>query len=161
MSIKVLDCTLRDGGYINDWRFGRKTICSILDKLERAGIDIIECGFLTGMVKDRESSLFDSVGAIRELLAKRQRISMFVAMIAIGEKELHPVLLEPCDGKSIEGIRLTFHKMEMEKAFEWAKIIMEKGYRVFMQPVGTVFYSDLELLKLGTVSVEDELIRVR
>ena len=80
MSIKVLDCTLRDGGYINDWRFGRKTICSILDKLERAGIDIIECGFLTGMVKDRESSLFDSVGAIRELLAKRQRISMFVAM---------------------------------------------------------------------------------
>ena len=52
-----------------------------------------------------------------------------MAMIAIGEKELHPVLLEPCDGKSIEGIRLTFHKMEMEKAFEWAKIIMEKGYR--------------------------------
>ena len=148
MSIQVLDCTLRDGGYINDWKFGRKTIWSILDKLERAGVDIIECGFLTGMVKDRESSLFDSVGAIRELLARRQRTSMFVTMIAIGEKELHPVLLEPCDGKSIEGIRLTFHKMEMEKAFEWAKIIMEKGYRVFMQPVGTVFYSDLELLSL-------------
>ena len=34
MSIRVLDCTLRDGGYINDWRFGRKTIMSILDKLD-------------------------------------------------------------------------------------------------------------------------------
>ena len=43
MSIQILDCTLRDGGYVNDWRFGRKTIASILDKLEQANIDIIEC----------------------------------------------------------------------------------------------------------------------
>lgn len=41
MSIRVLDCTLRDGGYINDWRFGRKTIMSILDKLDQAHIDIL------------------------------------------------------------------------------------------------------------------------
>ena len=51
-------------------------------------------------------------------------------------------------GNSIEGIRLTFHKEEIEQAFEWARIIMEKGYEVFMQPVGTAFYSDLELLQL-------------
>lgn len=48
MSIQILDCTLRDGGYVNDWRFGRRNIASILDKLEKANIDIIECGFLTG-----------------------------------------------------------------------------------------------------------------
>lgn len=146
--MKILDCTLRDGGYINHWQFGRNTIAAILDKLEQARIDIIECGFLTGMAGGQDCSLFSSAGAIARLLPQRARSAMFVAMIAIGEKELHPVLLEPCDGKSIEGIRLTFHKMEMEKAFEWAKIIMEKGYRVFMQPVGTVFYSDLELLSL-------------
>ena len=43
---------------------------------------------------------------------------------------------------------MTFHKNEVEQAFEWARIIMEKGYHVFMQPVGTVFYSDIELLQL-------------
>ena len=86
MSIQILDCTLRDGGYINDWKFGRKTIASILDKLESADIDIIECGFLTRMVQDRDCSLFGSVADIEEVLPKRDRTSMYVAMIAIGEK---------------------------------------------------------------------------
>ena len=148
MSIQVLDCTLRDGGYINDWRFGRKTIVSILDKLEQANIDIIECGFLTKMVKEKDCSLFNSISDLEMVLPKRERSSMYVAMIAIGEKELHPSELAPYDGKSIQGIRLTFHKKEIQKAMEWAKIIMEKGYQVFMQPVGTVFYSDIELLRL-------------
>ncbi len=148
MSIQILDCTLRDGGYVNDWRFGRKTIASILDKLEQANIDIIECGFLTRMVKEQECSLFHSVADVEAVLPKRERSSMYVAMIAIGEKELHPSELAPYDGKSIQGIRLTFHKREIQQAIEWAQIIMEKGYQVFMQPVGTVFYSDIELLQL-------------
>ena len=148
MSIQVLDCTLRDGGYINDWKFGRKTIQAVLDKLETAGIDIIECGFLTKMAEDEESSLFSGVEELRKVLPERKRTSMFVAMIAMGEKELHPSMLSPWDGTSIDGIRLTFHKEEVELAVEWAGILMEKGYKVFMQPVGTVFYSDIELLKL-------------
>lgn len=148
MSIQVLDCTLRDGGYINDWRFGKKTIASILDKLERAKIDIIECGFLTKMVTDAECSLFENVSAITPLLPRRSRDAMYVAMIAIGEKELHPSELTEYDGSSIDGIRLTFHKEEIDMAIEWADIIMGKGYEVFMQPVGTFFYSDMELLQL-------------
>lgn len=148
MSIQILDCTLRDGGYINDWRFGRKTISSILEKLEQARIDIIECGFLTGMAQDRECALFNRVSDVEQVLPKRSRNAMYVAMIAIGEKELHPSALSPCDHRSLTGIRLTFHKEEIDQAVEWAGIIMEKGYQVFMQPVGTVFYSDMELLAL-------------
>lgn len=86
MSIQILDCTLRDGGYINNWRFGRRTIASILDKLERANIDIIECGFLTGMAGDADCSLFRDAAHIGQVLPDRERSSMYVAMIAIGEK---------------------------------------------------------------------------
>lgn len=45
-NIKILDCTLRDGGYINDWLFGSKNIKSIITNLEEARINIIECGFI-------------------------------------------------------------------------------------------------------------------
>lgn len=76
---------------------------AILDKLERAHIDIIECGFLTGMVQDPERSLFGSAADIQAVLPQRERKAMYVAMIAIGEKELHPAKLAPCDGKSITG----------------------------------------------------------
>mgnify|MGYP000588655809 CR=1 FL=1 len=58
MGVQVLDCTLRDGGYINNWEFGRRAIASILDKLEAGGIDIIECGFLTSRPRGEDCSLF-------------------------------------------------------------------------------------------------------
>lgn len=148
MSMQILDCTLRDGGYVNNWKFGKATINAILDKLELAHIDIIECGFLTGMVQEDDCSLYGSLEEIEDVLPKRVRRAMYVAMIAIGEKELHPSELPVWNGKSIDGIRLTFHKGEADKAIEWAGIIMEKGYKVFMQPVGTAFYSDMELLCL-------------
>ena len=43
---RILDCTLRAGGYINNWKFGQKTIKNIISNLEDAKIDIIECGFI-------------------------------------------------------------------------------------------------------------------
>ena len=39
--IRTLDCTLRDGGYINNWHFGRSKAVNIVKKLESAGVDII------------------------------------------------------------------------------------------------------------------------
>ena len=44
--ISLLDCTLRDGGYVNDWRFGYANTVSIFERLVDAGVDIIEVGFL-------------------------------------------------------------------------------------------------------------------
>jgi 4-hydroxy 2-oxovalerate aldolase len=46
--VKLLDCTLRDGGFINDWQFGHENIAGIAQGLATAGVDIIEVGFLDG-----------------------------------------------------------------------------------------------------------------
>lgn len=148
MGVQVLDCTLRDGGYINNWEFGKQAICSILDKLESGGIDIIECGFLTSHPRGEDCSLFASPRDISPLLPQRTRNAMFVAMIAIGERELPPDRLPAKEPGGLDGIRLTFHREETDQAVAWAGAIMAKGYRVFLQPVGTAFYSDLDLLKL-------------
>ena len=43
--INLLDCTLRDGGYLNDWEFGQDNIINIFERLVSAGLDIIEIGF--------------------------------------------------------------------------------------------------------------------
>ena len=44
--VKLLDCTLRDGGYVNDWEFGHDNIVTIFERLISAGVDILEVGFL-------------------------------------------------------------------------------------------------------------------
>jgi len=43
--IKILDCTLRDGGFYNNWEFNDYTINSIINSLKRSNIDIVELGY--------------------------------------------------------------------------------------------------------------------
>lgn len=44
--VQLLDCTLRDGAYIVDAKFGVPAIKGIIKKLQDADVDIIECGWL-------------------------------------------------------------------------------------------------------------------
>ena len=45
-NVSLLDCTLRDGGYLNDWKFGRNTIVNIFERLVASKVDFIELGFI-------------------------------------------------------------------------------------------------------------------
>ena len=45
MSLNLLDCTLRDGGYYNNWEFKDKLVNSYVSKLRKSKIDVIEIGF--------------------------------------------------------------------------------------------------------------------
>ena len=40
-----LDCTLRDGGYYNNWNFGSNLIQRYLDIMAEINIDYVEIGF--------------------------------------------------------------------------------------------------------------------
>lgn len=43
--VTVLDCTLRDGGYCNNWQFDKKTAQSVIKSLNGSGVDIVEIGY--------------------------------------------------------------------------------------------------------------------
>jgi len=44
-NLRVLDCTLRDGGYYNNWFFDKDLVCSYVNALSEAGVHFIELGF--------------------------------------------------------------------------------------------------------------------
>ena len=44
-ALKVLDCTLRDGGYYNNWRFDKDLVADYLNAINKSNIDVIEIGF--------------------------------------------------------------------------------------------------------------------
>ena len=44
-NLKILDCTLRDGGYYNDWRFSKDTVQKYIKGINDSKIDILEIGF--------------------------------------------------------------------------------------------------------------------
>jgi 4-hydroxy 2-oxovalerate aldolase len=144
VKISILDCTLRDGGYVNDFHFGVKRINQLKEKLCESNIEIIECGFLQSGKNDPERSLYGSVEQI--LLPGERGKRMFVAMIAYGE--ISEEEIAPRQPDYIDGIRLTFHNSEWEDTKYLAQKLMDKGYKIFIQPVGTISYTDEQLLFL-------------
>ncbi len=44
-NIKLLDCTLRDGGYYNNWDFDHKIVNRYLRSMKTSSVDIVELGF--------------------------------------------------------------------------------------------------------------------
>ena len=54
--IQLLDCTLRDGAYINGSLFGKNTIKGIIKRLSDAKVDIIECGWINDQEHDNSDS---------------------------------------------------------------------------------------------------------
>lgn len=44
-NVRILDCTLRDGGYYNNWDFDRSLVEDYLLHMARGGVDFVELGF--------------------------------------------------------------------------------------------------------------------
>lgn len=147
-NISILDCTLRDGGYVNSWKFGKLTINKILNNLTQSNIDVIECGFISDIEYNENKTLFSHINQVDSIFKNHDKKILYVGMIALGYKEIHYSKIPKCEDQIITGIRLTFHQHEIEKAVEYARDLMKKGYKVFMQPVGTITYSDGELIDL-------------
>lgn len=146
-NIHILDCTLRDGGYCNDWNFGFKNIKKITHGLQEAGIDIVECGFLTNRVTyNSDITKYTEISQIKYVIPQNRDGKIFVAMMNYGEFNVDDI--PQCDGSSIDGIRIAFHKKDCEEALKICGQIKEKGYLVFIQPMVSLSYSDNEFLAL-------------
>lgn len=145
--VKVLDCTLRDGGYCNQWQFGAENTKKIIYGLVESGIDIIECGFLTNIVSyDPDVTKFTTIKQIATFIPKSREGKIFVAMMNYGEYQINE--LPEYDGCSIDGIRVAFHKKNVDESLELCKQIKAKGYKVFIQAMVSLCYSDEEFLSL-------------
>lgn len=145
--VQVLDCTLRDGGYLVETIFGDKVIRGMIDKLCKAEVDAIEVGFLKDVEHKEGSSTFKTVEQIAPyLLEKRNGKTSFIAMIDYGRYSIEN--LSDYDGSSVDTIRDCYFKKDMKEAIKFGKQIMDKGYKLYVQPVDILGYSDKELLEL-------------
>ncbi len=145
-TVNLLDCTLRDGGYINNWKFGFLTIKSIITYLIESQIDYIEIGFLRNCIYDRNSTLFNNVEEIKAILPKYSANTKFTAMALHNQYDVKK--LGPNDGTTIEVIRVTFHDYDVDEGLKFCKEVIKKGYQCFCNPINIMGYSDINILKL-------------
>lgn len=146
--IKLLDCTLRDGGYINDWNFGHSNLVTAFERLVNAGVDIIEVGFLDERREfDNNRSIMPSTECVEKIYGKvNKKNALIVGMIDYGTCSISQI--QPCSESYLDGIRVIFKKHIMREAMEFCRQIKALGYKVFSQLVSITSYSDKELDEL-------------
>ena len=139
--IKVLDCTLRDGGYIIDWMFQKDCIKSITDNLSRAKIDFIECGFLKECEYNPDKTFFDTP---ERVVLKSGRASLMVNFGEFSSENFQYAY------ENSPIIRVAFKKHLIKEALEYIQTLKDKGWDVFANPMSTNTYSKEELASLIT-----------
>ena len=147
MNVKLLDCTLRDGGYVNNWQFGDETLLRVFKQLQHAGIDVIEVGYL----RDRENyvqgrSVYPSTSMINRIFSELKQQSLVAAMIDYGDCAISS--LEHKEQSIIDILRITFRKHQLNDALEYCRKVMELGYEVCLQPVSVTSYARDDMKEL-------------
>ena len=146
-NIKLLDCTLRDGGYVNNWEFGKDVISRVVNQVLIAGVEVMELGYLSTIQSGSEDSArFSNLNDVRRAYSHfKTNQQDYAVMVNYGE---YPAEQLPNAEKDDPIIRLAFHRKDINGAFDYIKKLQDKGFRYYIQPMGVLNYSDKDFIEL-------------
>lgn len=143
--LMLLDCTLRDGGYINEWRWGFHKAKSIINSLVKSNVDVVEVGFLRNVDGyDRDVTVCNTIEELNKLLPENTGNTMFSAMAMRSNYDIKK--LSPYCGRGVEMIRVTAHDYDIAEGMAFAREVKAKGYKLSINPINIMGYSDKEIL---------------
>lgn len=130
--IKVLDCTIRDGGICNQWQFSPEFVRQTFKALTASGVDYMEVGYRTsaGMFSrdDNGPWKFCTEEDLRGVVAPGQM--KLSTMIDIGRVELADI--PPASESVIDVVRIATYHHQMDEALRLLDHALEMGYETFM-----------------------------
>ena len=138
---KILDCTLRDGGYVNNWDFGKNAIIDICEKNEELGVDIIELGFLRDEEVNQDRAIFSSTDQLGRVVKNKKENVKYAVMSEMACYYPTEKII-PRTYSTFDVIRYTFWKRCLDDGYEYCKQVKEKGYDLAVQPTRVEQYSE-------------------
>ena len=135
--INLIDCTLRDGGYYNNWDFSRDLVQEYLNSLNSLGISFVEMGFRSFQSKDfKGPNWYTTDNYIKSFkIPKKIKVGVMVNAYELishplGIKKSTDILFSNKENSKVYFVRLACHFSEFSKTLEIAKILKKKGYIV-------------------------------
>ena len=145
LDLKLLDCTLRDGGYVNDWKWGFDSARSIISYLTKARVDVMEVGFLRNVEGyNPDITVCNHIEDLNKLLPENTGETMYSAMAMRSNYDISK--LSPYSGKGIEMIRITAHDYDIAEGMDFARQVKSLGYKLSINPINIMGYSDERIL---------------
>mgnify|MGYP001255497171 FL=1 len=92
--ISILDCTLRDGGYYNNWNFSTNLVEKYLAAVAKLPIDIVEVGYVSINKKDNYGPYYHlNINLLKEIKSSLNKKQKLCCMINAKEIETHSDLI--------------------------------------------------------------------
>src|SRR3989338_8561439 len=138
----VLDCTIRDGGYINRWTFSDELVRDVYRASSKAGVDYVEIGY-HGTARFFDSKefcvwRFSPEETIRKAVNGNQGAHISL-MVDFGKFDPHDLL--PKKDSVVKLIRIAVHRDHLKKAMREAGKVKSKGYLVSLNLIGFSNYT--------------------
>jgi len=154
--INLVECTLRDGGYYNNWDFDRILVQNYLNSLNSLGVIYVEMGFRSFQSKDfKGPNWYTTDSYIKSFkIPKKIKIGVMVNAYEIishpsGLKEATNHLFTKKKNSRLDFVRLACHLSEFSKTLEIAKILQEKGYLVAVNLMQITERTEKEIFNAG------------
>lgn len=147
-ALKVLDCTVRDGGLINNHNFEDGFVKAVYDACVAAGIDYMEIGYKTSKrlaARDQFGDWkFCDEDSIRRIVGDNPTPLKLSAMVDAGKSDWHTDVLHKKDSV-LDMIRVAFYAHQVSEAVDMIRDAFEKGYEVSANLMAVSTCSELEV----------------
>ena len=157
--IHVLDCTLRDGGYYNNWEFSPELAQNYINAISNAGIKNIELGFRNldnGLSKGL--NWFTSDNYIKSLkIPKNINLGVMCNVFDITSSKnslnstIKKLFSSPKKTK-IKFVRLASHFKELQAAFKIVTLLKKKGFFVALNLMQITEQSKEKIIEVGKLA---------
>ena len=164
--IKVVDCTIRDGGLMNDHQFDEELVKAVYKACVDAGIDYMEIGYKgdSKVFSKEEFGIwkFCPEDAIRNAVDEKNEITKISVMADAERTDYHNDII-PKDQSIIDMVRVATYIHQIPTALDMIKDAHEKGYEtcINLMAVSTVKENEInEALNLLAKSEVDVIYLV-
>jgi len=146
--IKVLDCTIRDGGLVNNWQFDDNLVRKVFKSLAQSGVDYMEIGYKSSEKYfsrgENGAWKFCTEDDLKKIINDTETDMKLAAMADIGRVDYHDIP-EKKDS-ALDMIRVACYAKEVDKGISLAHHCMEKGYEttINLMAVSKVIERDLD-----------------
>lgn len=143
----IVDCTIRDGGLVNNWDFSVDFVRDLYACLDAAGVDYMEVGYKNSpkLLKGAETSgpwRFLDDAFLRTVFPQkgRTRLSALVDIGRVDEQDI-----APREQSLLDLIRVACYASDVDKALELVQLFHERGYETSLNIMALSHVSDHRL----------------
>lgn len=146
--LKVLDCTVRDGGLINEHLFDDGFVKAVYDACVEAGIDYMEVGYKASKkihARDKFGTWkFCDEDDLRRVVGDNATPLKLSVMVDAGKSDWHTDVL-PKNHSVLDLIRVAFYVHQVNEAVDMIKDAADKGYEVSANLMAVSRASEVEI----------------